>query len=156
MFAITGSSGLSTFDRNANDLSFDEADLQAVEYLRTTGQIRRTTAPLPSDDDLLFADYPERVQIYTDPTSYHLLRSTLPPDYYSTELVQLKNQWRPSVSPMGIDSGYILLREEAIAQTQNTPSASKLSAQEAAELHDLGTVVYDREGVQIIRVTATG
>ena len=156
--AAVGDASTSTFDASANDLSFEADDLQAVEWLRTNPDIERSETAPAGEDDVLSVDHPERVQVYTDPGSYQLLRSTLSPRYYTVELVQLKNQWQPSVTPERVGSGYVLLREKAIVDTpdEGPVPSSVLTESEASQLRERGTVVYNRDGVQIVRVVDDG
>jgi len=156
--AAVGDASTSTFDASANDLSFEADDLRAVEWLRTNPDIERSETAPAGEDGVLSVDHPERVQVYTDPGSYQLLRSTLSPRYYTVELVQLKNQWQPSVTPERVGSGYVLLREEAIVDTpdEGPVPSSVLTESEASQLRERGTVVYNRDGVQIVRVVDDG
>ena len=156
--AAVGDASTSTFDASANDLSFEADDLRAVEWLRTNPNIERSETAPAGEDDLLLVDHPERVQVYTDPGSYQLLRSTLSPRYYAVELVQLKNRWQPSVAPERVGSGYVLLREKAIVDTPDSGPVppSVLTESEASQLRERGTVVYNRNGVQIVRVVDDG
>lgn len=153
-YAAAGDAGDSRFDEEANDLSFDDGDLAAIAWLHENAGVERTSVAVPTTEPGLTVDYPGRVQLYTDTTTFQLLRSTASSRYYTTELVTLKNPWRPSVDTVRVESGYVILRSEAITAEArgDPPSAGQLTPEEADRLRDLGPIVYDRAGVQIVRV----
>ncbi|MFB6165674.1 MAG: hypothetical protein ABEJ31_11000 [Haloarculaceae archaeon] len=151
--AATGSADTSSFNSQANDLAFNDDEREGVQWLVANTNVT-ATGTYNGSHARTRVDDPRDVQIYTDPLTYQLFRAEASPAYYNTDLVLLKNRWRPEVDYGRIQDGYVFVRKRAIqaAPAENETAFPSLTRAEIEPIRESGRVVFENEGVTIIEV----
>lgn len=136
-----------TFDTDANDYVYSAAEREAGAWLVNQSDIQ-WVGPL-TDTSL---DSTERVPIYTDIYTYQMLRSSVPPDYYSTELVAIKNRWHPTFDAERISGGYVVIRGRAVttAEADDEVGLGYLKEENVNQLKSNRTVVFSNKDITIL------
>jgi len=152
-FALTGAADTSTFNENANDLAFNDGERAAVDWLAENADIVRADE-YRSTGSLVTVDAPEQTQIYTDSQSYQLFRAKLPSGRYTSEVVVLKNRWKPRFDPANVGPGYVFIRHDAVRTVDSDrPAPPSVVAADAREaILGRGTVVYRNDDVTIVHI----
>lgn len=145
--AVVGTPAPYTFDSEANDYAFSEAELDGGEWIKEHGGIEAADANRTAGSN-------ETVVIYTDAHSYQMFRSVLPSRHYDAEVVRLKSPWQPQFDRERIGDGYVFIRERSIVNAtagEDIPM-TKLSRANASAISRSGSVVYDNGEVRIVTV----
>lgn len=147
-FALAGSPDTASFDPEANDLTFTDPERSATSWLDANAAAIERYDRLRSPDDSSSRD---TVSVYTEPSSYQLLRSVALPGYTNVELLRMKSRWRPTVYPETIEGGYVLVRDRSVdsAASDEELSSSTLSEDEVESVSATRNRIYSSEAALI-------
>ncbi|MFC6825109.1 DUF2206 domain-containing protein [Halopelagius fulvigenes] len=149
-FAALAESESATFNADAHDSVFSAGERAAADWLLDSTDIRPSSTPV-GEDQLEGRDFPNRIPVFTDRTSYQLLRSILPTGYYNVETVALKTDYQPTIDYEQLDEGYVFVRKNAIRDANGRAVAPEyLSRREANAIAEPRNVVYSSGDVRIV------
>lgn len=142
-FALAGNTSDYTFDDDAHDYAFTEAEVDAAEWLRARPEIRAGN-PVVADARS------DEVTIYTDQITYQLLRSVLPNEYYNSEVVTVKNDWDSTFAANETSDGYVFIRHSAVTEADGNVSTAYLEESEVEEIRANRSIAFQNEDVTIV------
>lgn len=149
VFALAGTAKTSTFNPNANDLTFGAGEREAAVWLEANvpaiekygrGQYRPTES----------GGSGSTVRIYTDSRGFQLLRAFVLPSYTNVELIPLRNRWRPVLHPSWVKDGYLFVRAESVSQRpEESLPVSLLPRTKIDDIYTTRNVIYSSDAVRI-------
>lgn len=147
VFAFAGSSAPYTFDSNAQDYAFSQAELDGADWIKQHAAGDPTNANGTAESE-------RPVRIYTDTHSHQMFRSVLSSDRHEEEVIRLKSRWRSTFDRRQIADGYVFIRERSILDAEEGESVpiTRLSRENVTAITASGDVIYSNGDVRIVKV----
>lgn len=144
--ASVGTASDYTFNANAHDYAFDDAERAGGLWLKEHADVERTSSESPADAE-------GQTRVYVDSVTYQMFRSFAPSEHYDIETVKIKDQWNPHFDPERIDDGYVFVRHKGVTDGAGSGPVpvEYLSSENATQINETRDVVYTNGDVTIAK-----